>query len=445
MLLALQVTFFVLLIGAQVVPNRPIVSNLVTAVEDETYGPTGRPDMMGGIAATHSECVMVGTGLGRPDMGLFERAVRMPRISSCVDGAEDLRRLERGEPVEDGHVTDYFRYWAGYTVLTRPVLALSGLEGIRIVSGALLVLAGAAAMVVVTRQTTKAFAAGLALPLLLGSNVMSTPSSAFGFSLSYAAVLFGLVLTAQGARHSLERAVLGTVVSAAIFNYFTQLTTPAIPWMMSAAVAGAIVFRRSNDIRRTLVAVGSVGVAWPVAFGVTWASRWALAAVFVGWDEAVEGVKDKIDFRLAGGSDAVDLSLGVTTNENVRYWLDDVPTSWAVLAAATIATIVALIVSYWRFGAHRLVLFSVLSAPAVIAPLWYEALRNHSQIHTGFTYANVPATLGVVLGAALFAATSPRGQRLISHHRDEPWVHEDVDAAATGPDAALVTASSRTE
>jgi len=54
---------------------------------------------------------------------------------------------------------------------------------------------------------------------------------------------------------------------------------------------------------------------------------------------------------------------------------------------------------------QRLALFGMLCPPAVVAPLWYEALRNHSQVHAPFTYANVPATLGIILAAALFVAT----------------------------------------
>ncbi|MBA2387096.1 MAG: hypothetical protein H0V69_08400 [Acidimicrobiia bacterium] len=130
------------------------------------------------------------------------------------------------------NVTDYFRYWAGYTVLTRPMLALWGLEGLRMVSGALLAVSGAAALITVARASSRAYVAGLALPLLVASNVMSTPSSSFGFALSYAAALLAVLLTALGARHGIERAVLGAIVGAAIFNYATQLTTPAIPWMI---------------------------------------------------------------------------------------------------------------------------------------------------------------------------------------------------------------------
>ena len=67
--------------------------------------------------------------------------------ATAREGPEDLRRLEGGEPVAD--VEEYFRYWAGWTVISRPVLALWGLEALRRISGAMLVLSGAAAVVLV--------------------------------------------------------------------------------------------------------------------------------------------------------------------------------------------------------------------------------------------------------------------------------------------------------
>ena len=127
LLALLQVAFFGLLIAAQAVPDEQIVEHLAQDIDDDLYGPTGRPDEMGGIAATHSECVMAGTGLGRPDDSVFERAVCLPRISSCASGDEDIEALRAGRTVDT--VTDYFRYWGGFTILTRPALALWGLGG----------------------------------------------------------------------------------------------------------------------------------------------------------------------------------------------------------------------------------------------------------------------------------------------------------------------------
>ena len=50
----------------------------------------------------------------------------MPRLESCTEGAQQVRTLHRGGQVDDPQ--EYFRYWAGYTVLSRPVLALGGMD-----------------------------------------------------------------------------------------------------------------------------------------------------------------------------------------------------------------------------------------------------------------------------------------------------------------------------
>ena len=73
-LLVLQCIFFAFLVLAQLVPDGPIVDHLVEAGADGTYGPIGRPDNMGGTSTSFDECVLVGTGLGRPDLNALERA-----------------------------------------------------------------------------------------------------------------------------------------------------------------------------------------------------------------------------------------------------------------------------------------------------------------------------------------------------------------------------------
>ena len=90
-LLSLQIVFLGLLFAAQTVPDDPIVSHLVEGIDEGIYGPTGRPDYMGGVAEAFTECVALGTGLGRPELGVWERTMRMPRLESCRLGEGQLR------------------------------------------------------------------------------------------------------------------------------------------------------------------------------------------------------------------------------------------------------------------------------------------------------------------------------------------------------------------
>jgi hypothetical protein len=403
-LIGLQVVFLGLLFAAQAVPDRPIVTHLVEGIDDRIYGPTGRPDFMGGVSEAFTECVALGTGLGRPDLGVWQRTVRMPRLESCSRGDDQLRALARGEPVTSR--LEYFRYWAGYTVVMRPVLALWGLGSLHMISGALLVAAIAGAVVVVARRTATAFALALVAPLILSSHLVSMPSTSLPGALASAAAFGGVALTAVGASRGGRGAVLGAVVGAALFNYVDLLSTPAIPWMLSATVGGAVVLWRRGrvgDAGRTVLAVG---LAWPVAYLATWASRWALAVAALGWNDAWDAIGGKISERTQGNVASSSPGFLAPITRNVRYWLG-LGTGPPVLVLAAAITLVAMGIAVRRHGAARLAWFAVLAAPAVLAPAWYAALRNHSLIHVAKVYASLPAAVGIVTAAALAAALAP--------------------------------------
>jgi hypothetical protein len=44
-----------------------------------------------------------------------------------------------------------------------------------------------------------------------------------------------------------------------------------------------------------------------------------------------------------------------------------------------------------------------------VVPVWYEALSNHSQIHSFFTYRGVPTALGIALFACAVTTLGRRG------------------------------------
>jgi hypothetical protein len=134
---------------------------------------------------------------------------------------------------------------------------------------------------------------------------------------------------------------------------------------------------------------------WPVAFAVTWASRWAFGALFMGVDETVAMVQQNVGFRTAGAYGGVSDAFGAGVVSNVSYWWGMIPTSGAVLLACGVATAVGLVAL-------------VLALPAVVVPVWYVALSNHSQIHEFFVNRGVPTALAVITAAALAAAVPPR-------------------------------------
>jgi len=200
LVVVLQVVFCVLLVIGAAVPDRPIVERLSTDVATGSYGPSGEPDGQGGRATSFTDCVAAGTGLGGPNLSAFERAVRMPRLQSCEKGARQIDRLQRGEELGSGLA--YFRYWAGYSVLTRPVLAAGGMDAMRLVAGGLFGMALIAMVLAVSRVTGVVYMLALTTPMLLSSNVLSVPATAFSHALSLAVIFGGVAAVASASRRA---------------------------------------------------------------------------------------------------------------------------------------------------------------------------------------------------------------------------------------------------
>ncbi len=408
-LLALQAIFFVGLVAAQAVPNAPIIASLATAVGDGTYGPAYVPDGVGGSADRFTECVIVGYGVSSPQdpRSVLARAAGGPRLESCELGAQQITQLAAGERVDPP--ATYFRYWNGYSVLTRPVLAIVGLEGLRLVVAGLLLSAGLAAFLAVRRGAGTAAALAVVLPLAVASNAITTPSTASSHGIALAAILAGVALTAAAARRGWRGAVVGAAGAGALLNYVDLLTTPAMSWALCAAVAGAVVAARGVHAARVAAVTAAAGAAWAVAYGVTWVSRWCIAALARG-PEVFAQVREVGAFRLEGENPMVIATFGAATRANLREWLWNIPTAWWVLLVVALVALGGIGVGVLRRGPGALALFAAVAAPAAVVPVWYEVMSNHSQIHAFFTYASLPAAAGVLALAGIAASTPRRWQ-----------------------------------
>ena len=402
--LGLQVLFFALLVVSQALPDRIIVSQLAQSVRDGAYGPASLPDRMGGISDSFTECVAVGTGMGpAPGENVFHQAGRMPRLSNCVKGTDQILALDAGEAVQD---SSYFKYWAGYSVITRPTIAVAGVEGLRILTGAVLALGLCYAGVALMRVTRWWVPVTLLGPLLLASNLMSTPSTSLLSALTWGATLIGVGATAAAAHRSEQAAYVAVAVSAAVYCYLDLLSNPAAAWTLTAATATLVRWWVTRDIVVTRrVAVLSLMV-WIGSFTITWVARWVWAVLFLGPSEVVRTVRENVAFRTGGEWTNVDPGFGQGLVRNVSWWLSRVPTSGVVLVLS-VALIVAAVFVAIRRGRGHLAVTATLAACALPVVVWFLLVSNHSQIHAFFTYRLIPAALGAVLAGAVCGAWGP--------------------------------------
>ncbi|MEW1956575.1 hypothetical protein [Kineococcus sp. NPDC059986] len=399
-LVALQVVFFVLLMGAQAVPNGPIIKHLAQAIQTGDYGAPYGPDGVGGTADRFTECAELGYGVTTPDdpRSLWNLTTGGPRLSSCDDGKGEIQRLAAGEDFQTP--ATYFRYWSGYSVLTRPVLALTDVPGLRLVVTGVFAAAVLAAFLAVTRRLGAVAGFALFLPIAATTNALAMPDRAFTHGIALATVAAGVAVTAVAASRGWRAAVLGAGFSAALFCYTDLLTVPPMAWALCAAVAAAVTHARTRNPRETWRTVLAVGAAWPIAFGFTWVFRWFIGALGQGLS-VFSRVQEVSQFRLDGGD--VSHAFGAGVVANWTYWTQHSVTAVPVVVASTVLLAVLVALTLARHGVRGLATFAAVALPALVVPAWYCVLSNHSQIHAFFVYRSLPAAVGVLLLAGVVA------------------------------------------
>jgi hypothetical protein len=406
LLAILNLVFLACLVVGAAVPDRAIVDHLVSDVHHGRFPVASTPDGVGGTGTTYTDCVAIGTGLGKPEISAASRAIRMPRLASCTEQAPQLVALERGDEVASG---PYFRYWAGYTVLTRPALALGGIDAVRMMAAGLFSVSLLVLVLVLARRAGNAYTVALLAPLLAASNIMTLPTTGLSQALSNAVGFLGTALVAWAATRSWQVLAAAAVVAGATYNFVDLLTTPAVTWALTAAAAAAVAHRTFGSRSATMRSVLITGGLWPLAFSLTWIARWLFAMPFVGARQVMDNVLAQATYRINGATTWGSKTPGAAIGVNVRRWIDDSPTALPTIVAGMLVIIAALMLIWRRHGRGGLVDAAILAAPSGAVLFWLTALNNHSQIHAHFVYRNIPAMLGVVTAACVLAASRARG------------------------------------
>lgn len=405
LLLVLQVVFTLLLVLGALVPDGPLVRGIASHTEPGRTWGLPEADGVGGSGTPTTDQAVMTSGLGRPELDPWSKAMFMPRLEAGTPGHEQLSELAQNRTL-DTELRGYFRYWAGYTVITRPVLALWELPGMRLAVGALFVGAAWAAGRGMVRRWSPWQAVAIAGPLLLASNVVMLPAVSMSHTLSWATTLAGLWLLAVCAPRGLRAMLLATTVGAAAYQFIDLLTNPVVPWALSAALAAAFAWRHTGEVR-TLIQHGlAVGLVWPLAWALTWVGRWCLAVLTVGPTNAFRDIGGQVESRLDLGVTGVRNGFGAATARNLSYWWETLPTA-PVLLMIGAAALGAFLLHVARGRTHLFVPFLMLCMPILTVPAWYELFSNHSQIHAAFTYRYVPLALGLLLFAVVSCWREP--------------------------------------
>lgn len=440
----LQMVFLAVTVAAGAVPNEAVIEALETSASqgrwdaidfpsDGVGHTTDRHDFAG-ISDSYTECIALTLGISaQADDGrdALYRALAWPHLGTCSSAFPAIQALADGHDAANGYT--YNRYWNGSAVLTRPLLVLGGVGAVRLAAAAIfaagLVLAAAA----LARRASWWTPALLLGPLLLSTNILTQALDSYPHVLALGVALLGVAFGVRLGREPAPAILACAIVAGSTFNFVDFLLNPAVAWSLFAfaVVVGRYDRGRVSRLRPLLFALASGVVGWMLGYGMTWVARWVIAITAFG-EEALEEIVGIIFTRLGGEyEDLVIPGLTMPTRRNVSFWLDTIPTAWlvAVIFGAALLVPLAVLVARRRWGA--LIVVAVAAAPALLVPIWYETLSNHSQIHMWFAYRSVPTAVGIMAAAAWLPLMALADRRRPAEGAERIETTETVERAAS--------------
>ena len=184
--------------------------------------------------------------------------------------------------------------------------------------------------------------------------------------------------------------------------YLDILTIPAGGWALCTAVVG---FATARQLGGGPLAVrsGAAAAGWIIGYAWMWFTKWVLASFVFGVDTVVDVIRFTTENRISGDNGSIDDGLAASIRANAAVW-------WSQpLAGLTVVGLVAAVLVTWRRRdrwtppRRRWLDRVLLAAPALIPLIWFEIVRNHSQVHVWFTYRSIALSLGIVAASLVIA------------------------------------------
>ena len=399
----LTAIFAALVTLAFMIPNGAIKENILDRpdVVDDRRADNGR------VIDADTECIGLSVGLYasvEANSSAFHRAMQAESLYGCD---QFLHWLNTGDA---SIKRDYFRYWHGYTVVSRPILSIMPYNDLR----GLLFYVSVALLGGLVWRLGKDFGAAAGFAALAPFLVINT----MGYwvvatkAVTWFLIVGGALYFARFEKNQ-SPPVIAFFLLGALTAFFDYLTAPATIFATAALVH--FLYRQHCDaIERPFARLLWIGVFWAAGYVGLWGMKFLLAATFLDLD-VVGDVAQAAAFRFRGASEHVDSFLpGIAIYENFAA----LKTLWAPIAilvflVSPFATVQRRRrwIDLWR--GNRVILFI-----AAIPLLWLEALSNHSQIHAAFTQMNF-APFFLLAGLVLFnsdALARPKGKGLGTGH-----------------------------
>lgn len=371
--LVLLMTFTVLVIVVHLIPRSAIQDNAVRSVElFEREGAYPMKTSIDGTAAVDNftDCYMLNVALCADATHPVDAAMRNYRYRAVPSMPLSTRHLVDNTLIDQPF--EYGKYWHGYQVTFRPLLALMDYSGIRVVNSVAICALLLVTLIVIWRRLSPAIALSLAVSMAMVHSGVLPWSLQFSNCYYIALVSVILLLAVDRLTATFTRQMMCFFAIGAFTSFLDFLTTPVI----TLGVPLIVVMLKDKSTSQKKLFIG-LSVAWAAGYGLMWVSKWGMDILLAGYNPMNE-VGNSVEIHSAGTDEPLwslwrkicvmllSRWVPLTVAGLVRWAVVALPVAMAFMTARSRAG--------WR---ENVWLLAVAAMPLV----WYFVVAHHSYTH----------------------------------------------------------------
>ncbi len=291
---------------------------------------------------------------------------------------KELYALMHGENIQDSY--EYARYWHGYLVILRPLLALFQYSTIRIILFAITFILLAIMFVLIYKKinlkTALAYIIGL-----MAVNIFIVTQSINEILIFILALVSSIILLVK--QEKIKRIGMFFFIIGSISSFIDLLTAPLVTLGLTAITYFLLLQSKEEkaDIKKYIIELLKIGIAWSVGYGLTWATKWIITQVFFN-RQLIYQAMVQISFR----SSSSKISLLDLINKSLTYLSK--PVTIVVLCICAIYCIVTILINFKKKinvkdNIKKCIPFAIIFFFPIV---WYAVVKQHSYVHIFFTY-----------------------------------------------------------
>ena len=318
------------------------------------------------------------------EMSTLDRALLNPRVY------RDNKQIDTLKEIKDGTATNirtYARYWHGYITYLRPLLFIYDYNLIRLVLFAVHLSLSVAFIVLVNKKLgTLPTIAFVSAYVLSGSFV--TPFSLQYFNVMTVTQVSGIVLLkSYNFLHKKGWITYFFLLTGIVTVYFDLLTFPVVSLGVNLVLL--LLLDGKIGIKQILL----MTFMWCVGYAGMWILKWTIATIFTNENVFVSAMQNA-DKRSGSAVEGVGITYLDVLKRNVgRYRSKALLVPYIIIFLLSFVPIVknrSLKINKKR----TLCLVFICALPF----MWYALLRNHSYVHSWFTFRTlIPAIIAFML------------------------------------------------